>query len=555
MDLFSSAVAAVGEIYDITMFIRRVVSDMKTYESARRDIQAKLEHELVLLAAFKDLFFDKEAVMRDDRFPVSLKHDVHIILTGLKKALTEYGMLAAKHELLDGEAGLSKELSSALPASLGDRVKLKVKKIRRTTGWALFDKDKMAETLAEYSEWTGRLRQTMSLALLILSAFGSSALQDLAGTRRVQDMGLEDVVARQMLVDSEPPAEFTELPGDVTIMSKPTGNQNMVLAKYDDGWGRAQEVVVEYRKYSKALVMATEFDLPELAQLRQPIRNLAWLLHKATFADTSDEPASPSNQLAIYALPCVGYIDQPDEHITMFLYRIPKPRALEIGLRVTTLHDWINSTVSEQGGGMLKPPLGNRFSIAYTLSLTLLNIHASGWLHKNIWSRGIVIFPSAEPLSHTRSLRVLPYLTGWGLARPITGETDLAANSDVEANFYRHPIRQGYPSAPFKIEHDIYSLGVVLLEIGLWKTVGSIFRKQIDKAALQGQLPPPQKITEALVEKAAGIPSEMGDSYAASVVRCLEGDFGVAEGTSDAVSLPSAFRHVILDVIAEGIKL
>lgn len=36
-------------------------------------------------------------------------------------------------------------------------------------------------------------------------------------------------------------------------------------------------------------------------------------------------------------------------------------------------------------------------------------------------------------------------------------------------DIYRHPERQGQPTTPFKKIHDIYSLGVVLLEIGLWE--------------------------------------------------------------------------------------
>ena len=36
-------------------------------------------------------------------------------------------------------------------------------------------------------------------------------------------------------------------------------------------------------------------------------------------------------------------------------------------------------------------------------------------------------------------------------------------------DIYRHPERQGQPTTPFKKIHGIYSLGVVLLEIGPWE--------------------------------------------------------------------------------------
>ena len=40
-----------------------------------------------------------------------------------------------------------------------------------------------------------------------------------------------------------------------------------------------------------------------------------------------------------------------------------------------------------------------------------------------------------------------------------------------ERNVYRHPSRQGFdPVEKYRMPHDIYSLGVCLLEIGLWES-------------------------------------------------------------------------------------
>ncbi|CAG8970828.1 hypothetical protein HYALB_00001616 [Hymenoscyphus albidus] len=41
----------------------------------------------------------------------------------------------------------------------------------------------------------------------------------------------------------------------------------------------------------------------------------------------------------------------------------------------------------------------------------------------------------------------------------------------IERNLYRHPSRQGaIPADEFIMQHDIYNLGVCLLEIGLWES-------------------------------------------------------------------------------------
>ncbi|KAL6228738.1 hypothetical protein BDW75DRAFT_134466 [Aspergillus navahoensis] len=556
MDIFGTSITVMHEIYNITIFIRGVIADVKAYGPTKREIQDKLEHEFLFLKAFKAIFFDEEAVMRDGYLHAALKNDVCNILNALRKALTEYGMLAAKHGLLGIEYHLPDQASDQ-SSSFSDRVKLRVKDLKRTIDWALFDKEKITKTLAEYSEWTGRLRQTMSLVLLTLSALGNSPLGDFAKSTRAKDMGLRHVIDRQILATSKPPDDFHGLSGRIVEGSELLHSSDMRTAEYEDDWGRLEAVVLEYRRYNRDLILATQFNLPNLDKVKEPVRNLAWILQNASFTDAHDnEFSAATNRLSIYALQCLGYIDQPEHHRTILLYQLPRSRTLPTDPKILTLHDWINASDSQGLSGMPKPSLGNRFFLAYALCLTLLNIHCSGWVHKNISSRVTVIFPSARVTTHSKSPCCTPYLMGWGLSRPITGGTDLTADTEVEPNFYRHPVRQGYPEAAFKVEHDIYAVGVVLLEIGLWKTVNHIFNVQIEKATKEGRLPPPGVIRDALVGKArTAIASEMGDSYARSVEKCLTGDFGVDNNDYNRTTLSAAFRSMVLDTIAVGMKL
>ena len=205
---------------------------------------------------------------------------------------------------------------------------------------------------------------------------------------------------------------------------------------------------------------------------------------------------------------------------------------------------------------MVKPALGARFSIAHTLSMTILNIHASGWLHQNIWSHGIAIFSSTVAQLESRFPQFDPYLTGWGLARTIDGQTRLTANSEVQSNFYRHAVRQGKPSEAFTIVHDIYSLGVVLLEIGLWRTVSRLFKEQIELAMRNKALPPPKAVKDALIERAkVEVASEMGESYARVVEWCLSGAVLASEGQTYSARLSVGLRRRVIDGIAAGLKL
>jgi hypothetical protein len=60
-----------------------------------------------------------------------------------------------------------------------------------------------------------------------------------------------------------------------------------------------------------------------------------------------------------------------------------------------------------------------------------------------------------------------PWVLGFEFSRPELFFSDGHADYDPNKDVYRHPERQQHPSHPFKKLHDIYALGVVLLEIGM----------------------------------------------------------------------------------------
>lgn len=144
----------------------------------------------------------------------------------------------------------------------------------------------------------------------------------------------------------------------------------------------------------------------------------------------------------------------------------------------------------------------------------------------------------------------IPYLTGWGYARLDLGVTDLL-DFEAEPNFYRHPVRQGHPNATFTEEHDLYSLGVVLLEIGVWKTISNLFATQIKLATERKQLPPRDTIRNWLLDiEKGGLVKEMGSAYTGVILECLNGDFGIGSDDEHKTGLSMAFRSKAVDVVA-----
>lgn len=116
-----------------------------------------------------------------------------------------------------------------------------------------------------------------------------------------------------------------------------------------------------------------------------------------------------------------------------------------------------------QGG---KPStLSKRFSIAQELAKSVSYIHVFGFVHKNIRPETILDFDTGN--KGGASL----FLLGFEDFRQEGGRTRRRGDDTLERNLYRHPSRQGIVlKEGFLMQHDIYSLGVCLLEIGLWQS-------------------------------------------------------------------------------------
>lgn len=146
--------------------------------------------------------------------------------------------------------------------------------------------------------------------------------------------------------------------------------------------------------------------------------------------------------------------------------------------------------------------LGVRFNLAKKLMYSIDVLHTCGWLHKNIRSSNIFFFPaqSADNKSFDNRFKDIghPYIMGYGLSRPddvpkpdeydVRGysrtdegqrvrhhsrkhEEDDDIDSKPQTNIYKHPDKIAKPACRFRHSYDIYSVGLVLLEIGLWQSL------------------------------------------------------------------------------------
>ncbi|RNJ52776.1 hypothetical protein D7B24_002885 [Verticillium nonalfalfae] len=169
------------------------------------------------------------------------------------------------------------------------------------------------------------------------------------------------------------------------------------------------------------------------------------------------------------------------------------------------------------------PSLEERYSLAKQLAEGLLRLHSISWLHKCFNSNNILFFHSPDGLSISH-----PVLVGFGLGRTSdkTSETIDVRQLGSHFDLYQHPELRADAHKRYKKRHDIYSLGLVLFEIGIWQ---SIFYFKKDNQDAQDFR---RTIRNACESHLAHF---MGKAYQRAVLQCLDEDdmWKEAEGDDD----------------------
>ena len=553
MDFYGTASSAITQIYQVAVFIQGVVSDIKSFDDDRAEIRLKLNLEISSLLFCKRIFFHPEhGLLLPGKLDSFIAETVDGLLVQMRKTLAEYEIVAAKYGLANEDVVVESEQVKT-HESLLERAKSKAKLLKlKGYDWSLFDKKKLQKILDTYTQWSAQLRN-------IMQHMSQETLAQLAETdhQGLKSSGLEPVVKRRVLAAAKAPADYQGLTGGLTEIGTSVGD--FKLGTWSAGGSESMQVVVEFREYESRL-KDEDLDAEEVEELKRPIRDLAWLLQSTTFTGSSSESL---DQPKIYALECLGFIDQPAEERSVFLYKLPATDANE-GASLTTLHGFINAIDTASNKPLKKPVLNDRFSMAHSLAQTVSNLHASAWVHKNIWSRGILLFLENSTGVSTAGLdqqrrnisgsggRIVSYLGDWGYARAVEKGTELRADFEIEPNLYRHPDRQGRPTHQFNRLHDLYALGVVLLEIGLWVTLSRLMDAKIKEALRIGKLPNRKKVAADLVALAEqGLPKEMGVGYTKAVLACLTSGFREKDGPGLAMD----FQTKVVDVLRGGIQV
>lgn len=123
------------------------------------------------------------------------------------------------------------------------------------------------------------------------------------------------------------------------------------------------------------------------------------------------------------------------------------------------------------------PSLNLRLDFAIQITETLLQLHTSGWFHKELRS-GNVLFIRDSWKDISDFLLAPMHVTGYVYARADDSqEATEPLESELDADLYRHPACLAQPRAPFRRAFDAFSVGCILLEIGLWCSLSRLFQR------------------------------------------------------------------------------
>lgn len=212
-------------------------------------------------------------------------------------------------------------------------------------------------------------------------------------------------------------------------------------------------------------------------------------------------------------LDCVGIFEQREVNFGYgFVYRLPAG----VHAKPTSLHKLLDQDSGRQSQPKPQPLLGDKFKLAASLANFLKEFHTIGWLHENFNSHNILFFTrEARELPLPNELHE-PYFIGLHKSRP-DGSLWQTDGPDVDAaSDYHHPDYAS--SGRYSIEFDYYSLGIVLLEIGLWRSLSGMTSGTRYQTMSAGQL------REEHVRRCrTRLGSKMGKVYTDVVTQCLSG--------------------------------
>ncbi|KAI9720883.1 MAG: hypothetical protein M1812_002722 [Candelaria pacifica] len=482
-----------------------------------------------------------------EQFDEELQDQVMLWLVELK------GVLQEAHHLLDGryvhtiaptsltssslspisasttDLSRSRSLSSSSSTTLPVRSASPQAPLRKATKspllllrWSFKDKKRVEDIVQKFGELNARIHKNIEIECMCLVAGVNNRqhLEHLAADNDSKMLGFSSDAALKLNTGQVEitggKLELLDDSWDGVLQNSTAYEERFAVCQY-----RGRHYLQEFRTY------------PEHAQkIDERTRERAEALAKLLL-----QPKK-----TMYRIPrCVGWKYLASQNRIAFVFDVPEGREARPRSLLRLLKD-----------SNVKPSLGEKFRLAHGLARCIAQLQMVKWVHESFRSENILFFPSGatEQDTSTPSRGSIeysePWVMGFEFSRPEGGFSEGFIDIHPARDVYRHPERQGRPKRMFNKMHDIYALGVVLLEIGLWSPALSLSKDEFRHARAMD--------IQAHLVKNAGkrLGAYMGDRFKDIVLRCLNGDFGITEDTKEELRLQQAFRSQVVDVLEQA---
>lgn len=241
----------------------------------------------------------------------------------------------------------------------------------------------------------------------------------------------------------------------------------------------------------------------------------------------------------IRSLNCIGYFHSAPERAFCIVYDFPlEPELKDDKTQVYSLSQVLG--LSQKWNQ--RPFLEDRYRLARTLAISLLEFHTVDWLHKNLSAHNVIFFKNESKVSKNNLHRIpeleAPAIIGFSRSRP--NEPAAYTNGpsiSSESRIYQHP-QYAERKHSYRPEFDYYSLGLILLEIGLWTPLTRMIADQKFPSLEQQRL-------FLLRTRVPPLGHFMGKDYLAAVSVCLQTFGDSTDNQEDGLVERSASKRLM----------
>lgn len=309
-----------------------------------------------------------------------------------------------------------------------------------------------------------------------------------------------------------------------------SGSQVRSMATYQPIHGATREVLVEWRRFDSRLTQLTRPATIKRAE------SLAQILS----SQPTHDPANNFRKLV-----CAGFFIT-DEHPERVGYVFELPQNANSSKAPKSLLKLLfdPDTTEDDRVDIDKPPLQDRLALSKALCKCVHYLHVCELVHKAIRSDSVLFFTREGDREELVRLDE-PYITGFDHSRP-DGPNDPTITTsavNIDEDRYRHPAYLMSTSRRSTKMHDLYSLGLVLLEIAHWATLKSLVLNRTGDAILAFLKSEDSPLHE--------LDHLVGSRYREIVERCIHSKFNVEIGDerSKGVLQKLFWKEIIAEIL------